>query len=69
MKTKTTRIQLTAEELDIICTALNAYSLEMMDKSETWATGEGEEDIYHRRAYEIGAIWVKTFKAKKRISE
>lgn len=68
MKTKTTRIQLTAEELEIICTALNDYSLEMMHKSETWATGKGE-DFFHRKAHRIGDVWVKAYKAKKRISE
>ena len=69
MRHKTT-LTLTAEEIDIIKTALNSYSVEMMDKSTTWAIlgTYGKEDYYHRMAYKINDLWSRFYKASKKLS-
>lgn len=70
MRHKTT-LTLTAEEIDIIKTALNSYSVEMMDKSTTWAIlgTYGKEDYYHRMAYKINDLWSRFYDAAKRLAK
>ena len=68
MKAKTT-IALTAEEIEIVKYAVNNYALELMQKSTTWATGSGEEDYYHRKAYQVNDIWVRFFAAGERLEK
>lgn len=68
---KTTRMAFTAEELEILKSALNNYSLEMMNKSETWGKDNsyGREDYYHRFAHKITDIWSRCYKASLRLEK
>lgn len=70
METKTT-ISFTAEELEVIKSALNYYSLHQIEKSKTWAVEGtfGKEDVYHREANKSDEIWCRCYKAAKRLQE
>ena len=70
MKTKTS-ISFTKEELEILKSALNNYSLEMMNNSTTWAVpgSFGKEDYYHREAYKAQDIWSRCYDATKRLEK
>lgn len=70
MKTKTT-LSFTAEELEILKSALNNYSLELINSSTTWAVpgSFGKEDFYHRLAYKTQDIWSRCYDASKRLEK
>jgi hypothetical protein len=69
MKSKTS-LSFTAEELEIIKTALNRYSVDMMEKSETWGKVDsfGNEDYYHLLAYDVDDLWSRFYKASKKLA-
>ena len=70
---KTTRMAFTAEELEVLYSALNSYGLEMMETSKTWgnleAICEGRKDIWHRTADIAGRLQSRTFHAQLRMEK
>ena len=68
METQKTSITLTADELQVICDALNDKALDYMQMSRTWGTIEGVEkpDYFHRKALDATFAHVKAEKALKR---
>lgn len=70
MANKTT-LSFTKEELEILKSALNNYSLEMMNNSTTWAVpgSFGKEDYYHREAYKVQDLWSRCYDATKRLEK
>lgn len=68
---KKTSLSFTAEELEILKTALNNYSLEMMNNSTTWAVAGsfGKEDYFHREAYKTQDLWSRCYDASKRLEK
>lgn len=70
MKTKTT-LSFTAEELDVLYYALNAYALEQMETSKTWGNVEemmkrGGHDVWGQTAMKAGHLQSRTYKARLR---
>lgn len=70
MANKTT-LSFTKEELEILKSALNNYSLEMMNNSTTWAVpgSFGKEDYYHREAYKAQDLWSRCYDATNRLEK
>lgn len=68
---KKTTLSFTAEELEILKSALNNYSLEMINLSKTWGvdTAFGREDYYHRFAYRVNNLWGRCYDASKRLEK
>ena len=70
MNTKKTRLEFTAEELEILNTALNNYGLEQMNTSNTYGKADYDRmDVWHRNAYAASALWRRVYMAQKRIGE
>lgn len=71
MKNETTVLFFTAEELECLKDALNAYAVEMMHKSKTWGRAEFyvREDVWHDNASKAGRIWTRLFDASLEIAD
>ena len=74
MQTKeTTRMAFTRAELNAMMDALNNYSVQMMNKSETWgnidAAKDGRKDIYHTIAEILNHLWRRAYGSRKRIEK
>lgn len=70
-ETITARMSFTAEELEILNTALNDYALKMMQNSETWGNAEEMikrgDDYYAKVAHKADRIWCAVYDAQKRL--
>ena len=74
MKPQKTTISFTAEELELLNSALNDYGLKMMEKSTTWGNAEemikrGGDDNYAKVASKANRIWVSVYNAQKRLED
>ena len=68
----TITLNFTAAELEILNSALNSYSLEMMNTSKTWGDidallAKGRPDIWHKEAELSNAIWNRVYDAKQEL--
>lgn len=70
MKTKKIRLSFTIEEVECLKDALNTYSLEMMEKSQTWGKADswGREDVWHTIALKVGRIWSRFYDASLKLA-
>ena len=71
MKNETIVLFFTAEEVECLKDALNTYSLEMMEKSQTWGKVDswGREDVWHIIASKAGRIWTRFYDASLELAE
>lgn len=72
METKTTNLTFTAEELEVLSSALNNYGLELMKTSKTWGNIEmlmalGREDVWHQEARKTNVLWCRVFDAEREL--
>lgn len=69
---ETITITFTAAELEVLNSALNSHSLEMMNTSKTWGDidallAKGRPDVWHKEAELTNAIWNRVFDASQEL--
>ena len=72
MKTNKTTLSFTDEELTLLYSALNTYSVKMMSESKTWANylekvKIGQEDVWHDEAIAAICLQDRVHQASERL--